>query len=208
VDIRVIPLGPLQTNCYLLSVDRKAVVVDPGGNPAPLLGILNQEQLALECILNTHLHFDHTAGNAALARATGAPILASKGDTVLLDSDIFHGGFMGAPVVEAFETEILEPGEREFMGEPCTVLATAGHSPGGLSFYFPNQAAVFVGELIFQRSIGRTDFVGGDLELLLESARTRILSLPDATIIYPGHGGATTVGEERLHNPYLSESGF
>jgi len=208
VDIRAIPLGPLQTNCYLLSVDKKAVVVDPGGNPAPLLAILDQEQLALECILNTHLHFDHTAGNAALSRATGAPIFASKGDAGLLDTDVFRGGFMGLPVVEAFEFEILEPGEREFLGEPCSVFSTPGHSPGGVSFYFPRQAAVFVGDLVFQRSIGRTDFVGGNLETLLESARTRILNLPDATVIYSGHGDATTVGEERLHNPYLSESGF
>ncbi len=208
MNIRAIPLGPLQTNCYLLSADSRAVAVDPGGDPGPLLRILEQENLALERILNTHLHFDHTAGNAALAKATGAPIQASKREEAYLDKDVFRGGFMGLPAIEAYEFEDIAPGETRILGRRCVVLDTPGHSPGGLSFHFPDEKAVFVGDLVFQRSIGRTDFEGGSMETLLDSARRKILSLPDDTRIFAGHRDPTTVGEEKLHNPYFRDTGF
>ncbi len=205
--VRTFPLGPLSTNCYVLSTGKRAVVVDPGGPPASVLAFLRDQGLTLECIVNTHFHFDHILGNKALAEATGVPILASPLDAFLLETEFGGGGFMGLPVIERFAWEPLAPGEREFMGCACRVLATPGHSPGGLSLYFPDEEGtgglVCVGDLLFKRSIGRTDFPGGDLEALLNAVVNEIFVLPDSVVVYPGHGPETTVADERNHNPFF-----
>ncbi len=202
-DIRVFPLGMLQTNCYLLTRGERALAVDPGGDPGPLLEFLRDRNLVLDRILNTHLHFDHIAGNAALARATGAPILASEEDRFLLETELGGGGFMGLPVVETFDFTPLVVGETEFLGLPCLVLPTPGHTPGSVTLHFPGLAAAFVGDLIFQRSVGRTDFPGGDMKALQESILKRIFNMPPETALYPGHGPATTAGDEKTHNPFF-----
>lgn len=205
MDVRVFPLGPLQTNCFMLSHQDRAVVVDPGGDPASVVDMLKAENLSLTHILVTHFHFDHIYGNAALAKATGAPILASPDGAPVLATETGAGGFMGFPRVEDFDYDPIEPGKTEFLGLECQILATPGHAPGSLSFYFPQAKAVFSGDLIFERSIGRTDFYGGDMNLLLTSVRKEIFTLPPETVIYPGHGDATTVGEEMRHNPYFTD---
>lgn len=208
LDVRVFPLGMLQTNCYLIVHDQAAVAVDPGGDPAAVIGYLRQENLALERILNTHLHFDHIAGNAALAEATGAPILGPEADRFLLDTEIGRGGFMGLPRIQDFAFETLAPGGTVFAGLPCTVLATPGHTPGSLTFLFPDLKAAFVGDLIFQRSVGRTDFPGGDPKALENSVIREIFTLPPDTTLYPGHGPATSAGEEKKHNPFFGATTF
>jgi glyoxylase-like metal-dependent hydrolase (beta-lactamase superfamily II) len=196
----------LETNCYLVSNDAKqAVVIDPGGDPAEVLAFVRSQGLTLTHILNTHLHFDHIGGNAALSAATGAPILAGEADRPLLDSDLGGGGFMGFPKTPAFSFTPLEPGTHSFVGATCHVLATPGHSPGSLSLYFPALGAVFCGDLIFYRSVGRTDFPGGDAKVLKESACSKILVLPEETIIYPGHGPETDVRDARENNPFFSD---
>jgi glyoxylase-like metal-dependent hydrolase (beta-lactamase superfamily II) len=203
--IETFALGPLSTNCFVLAHDGRALAVDPGGNPLTVLEFLAENGLELALILNTHLHFDHILGNRALNAATGAPILADPAGTVLMQSEIGRGGLMGLPIVPDFEFTELLPGETEFLGLPCRVLPTPGHAPGSLTFYFPQARAAFVGDLIFQRGIGRTDFPGGDLATLLKSVRERIFTLPGDTVLYPGHGPETTVDDERAHNPFLNE---
>ncbi len=198
-------LGPLETNCHLLDVGDKALAVDPGGDPAEVLDYLDAQGLALERILVTHLHFDHIYGAAALSAATGAAVLIPPGDEHLLQSELGRGGFMGFPQVDDFAYEHLTPGTYEFIGLECRVLDTPGHTPGSLSFYFPAASCAFVGDLIFYRSIGRTDFPGGSLDALLHSVRTRIFTLPPQTALYAGHMLATTVHDEMLHNPYFRE---
>ncbi len=205
LDIRAFPLGPLSTNCYVASREGRAVAVDPGGDPAAVVRHLQSEGLTLTHILNTHFHFDHVGGNKALAVATGAPVLANTEDAYLLETELGRGGFMGLPEIELFEYQPLAPGETEFLGLACHVLHTPGHTPGSLSFHFPEAQAVFVGDLIFERSVGRTDFPGGDTATLLTAVREKIFTLPDETVIYAGHGDPTTVGEEKRHNPYFSE---
>jgi len=204
MDVRTFPIGPLETNCYLAFADGKAVAVDPGGDPAPLLSFMKQQGLTLTHILNTHLHFDHIFGNAALKAATGAPILANPEDAYLMDTELGKGGVWGLPLVDDFSYTELAPGDAEFLGAPCQVLHTPGHTPGSLTFYFPDSRVAFVGDLIFNRSIGRTDFAGGDLETLRQSVIERIFTLPDDVVLYSGHGVATTVKEEKLHNPFFS----
>lgn len=203
MDIATFPLGSLQTNCYVLANGDRAVAVDPGGDPGPVLAHIKARGLTLTHILNTHLHFDHTAGNKALSEATGAPVLAHESDSSLLETWLGRGGDMGLPLITPYEWQPLEPGEAEFAGAACRVLHTPGHSMGSLTFHFPDAGAAFVGDLIFYRSIGRTDFPGGDLEILKRSVQEHIFTMPPETRLLSGHGPETTVGDERNHNPFF-----
>ncbi|AMK10823.1 MBL fold metallo-hydrolase [Pseudodesulfovibrio indicus] len=203
MDIATFPLGPLQTNCFVLANGDQAVVVDPGGDPAPVLDHLKEQGLTLTHILNTHLHFDHTAGNKALSEATGAPVLAHQADASLLETWLGRGGDMGLPLIDVYDWTPLEPGEGVFAGAACRILHTPGHSTGSLTFHFPDAGAAFVGDLIFYRSIGRTDFPGGDLPTLKRSVEEHIFTMPPETRLLSGHGPETTVGDERNHNPFF-----
>ncbi|MFP5258956.1 MAG: MBL fold metallo-hydrolase [Acidobacteriota bacterium] len=205
MDIVSFPLGPLETNCYLAASDGRAVALDVGGDPAPVLAHMRAHGLTLEAICLTHLHCDHLYGVAALMHETGVRALAGAEDARLMDLDLGRGGLMGLPMVDPFVWEPVAPGEITLLGQSCRVLATPGHSPGSRSYYFPEAGAVFVGDLLFYRSIGRTDFVGGDYDVLLGAVVSQIFSLPDKTLVYPGHGPATTVGDEKRHNPFFSE---
>ncbi|MBU1610325.1 MAG: MBL fold metallo-hydrolase [Proteobacteria bacterium] len=202
MHIEKFQLGPLGTNAYVLDNGHEAVAIDPGGNPEPMIAHLGGKTLTH--ILVTHLHFDHIYGVRALADATGATILAPSEDAFLMDTEVGRGGMMGLPLVNPFDFEAIGPGESEFLGYPCTVFQTPGHTPGSLSFYFPQAKAVFVGDLIFFRSVGRTDFPGGSASTLKQSVTENIFPLPPDTVIYSGHGAETTVGDEMNHNPFFS----
>lgn len=204
MKVETFALGPLETNSYLAVQGQEAVAVDAGGSPEPMLRLIKKLGLKLTHVLLTHLHFDHTYGAQALHEATGAPILACAGDAPLMETELGLGGFMGFPKIRPFTYTPLAEGPATFLGQPCEVLATPGHTPGGVSFYFPESKALFSGDLIFYRSVGRTDFPGGSTQILLDSVK-KVLALPDDTVIYPGHGPETSVGDERLHNPYCSD---
>jgi len=203
MHIEMYPLGPLQTNSYLVENGRAALAVDCGGDPGPMLARIKSQGLTLSHIVLTHLHCDHIYGVAQLAKATGAIVLAAEEDKPLLRTEVGGGGFMGLPVVAPFDSLDLPAGETTFVGLPCRVLATPGHTPGSRSLYFPEAGTVFSGDLLFHRSIGRTDFPLGDHEALLRSVREQIFTLPPETVVYSGHGPETTVGEERGHNPFF-----
>ncbi len=205
MDILVFPLGPLETSSYLVVEGDSAVAIDVGGDPAPMLSHIDSNNLSLKQILITHLHCDHIYGVKALVDATSAPVLASPEDEYLMELEIGRGGFMGLPHVPEFTREPLSPGETTFLGLACTVLATPGHTPGSLSFYFPQANVCFAGDLLFHRSIGRTDFPGGSHEMLLDSVKTQIFTLPEETVVYPGHGPKTSVGSEKRNNPFFGE---
>ena len=204
LDVHCFPLGPLQTNCFLISKANRALVVDPGGDPKVLLDHLRQQELQVEYILNTHFHFDHILGNKPLQDATDAPILASDQDDFLLQSQVGSGGGMfGFPKVEPFRYESIGPGERQFLDETCRILSTPGHTPGSLSFYFPDSGMIFSGDVLFQRSIGRTDFPMGDTKTLLTAIQEKIFTLPPETRVFSGHGPETSAGEEKKFNPFF-----
>jgi glyoxylase-like metal-dependent hydrolase (beta-lactamase superfamily II) len=192
------PLGPLETNCYLIHTDSQALIVDVGGDPSAVLEYLRRHNLALTHILCTHLHFDHTLGVQSLIRATGATAYAGDKDAFLLE----ERGL--GPQVQKYDFVNLEAGPFPLLGTACTVLATPGHTPGGISFHFPEYLAVFAGDTLFYRSIGRTDFPRGDFAALAASVRTQLFTLPDETNVYPGHGPQTSIGEEKRLNPYLA----
>jgi glyoxylase-like metal-dependent hydrolase (beta-lactamase superfamily II) len=203
MKVATFQLGPLDTNCHVASVDGRAIAVDPGGDPAEVLEYLKENDLALDCILVTHLHFDHIYGCAALSRATGAEIRTPTADEELMQTEIGTGGFMGLPAVEPFERVGIVPGEFEVMGQPCRALHTPGHTRGSLSFYFPESERLFSGDVLFYRSIGRSDLPGGDQDVLERSIREKIFSLPETTKVHPGHMIDTSVGDEKAHNPYV-----
>lgn len=202
MPIATFPLGPLDTNCYIIHRDGQAVVVDPGGDPAAILQFLQDDHLELVAILLTHLHFDHLYGVSALHEATQAPVMAPAGDEQLLQTEAGGGGIWGFPKVPSFVSTPLKEGEHSFGTLQCTVMTTPGHTPGSLSFYFPDEQAVFTGDLLFYRSVGRTDFPGGDHAALLNSIRDSIFTLPGTTKVYPGHGPCTSVEDEQHNNPY------
>ncbi len=203
--VETFPLGPLQTNSYLACHETLAAAFDVGGDPAPMVDFLRANGLTLTHIFLTHLHCDHLYGVAELARTTGAPVVASPADRFLLDTELGAGGFMGLPRVEPFAFTEIFPGEAVMAGRPCRILSTPGHSPGSLTVHFPLDGVLFAGDVLFSRSVGRSDFPGGDHETLLTAVREKIFTLPGDTVVYPGHGPATTVAGEMRHNPFFSE---
>lgn len=204
MQIRKFTLGPFRTNGYLLSDSGQAVFIDPGDNPAEVLAVLKEEGLQLTHVLITHMHLDHFYGAAKLAAVTGAEVLASSEDGFMVDTEIRDGGNWGYPELDdEFSFSPLEVGEREFLGRKCQVIATPGHTPGGLTFHFSDEGVAFVGDLIFMRSIGRTDFPGGDVNALMHSIHSAIFTMPGETVLYSGHGPSTTVADEKAHNPYV-----
>ncbi len=198
------PLGPLPTNSYLLDDGSRALMIDVGGDPAPVLDFIQQNKLELEAILVTHRHFDHQYGIAALQKATGASAYVPAGDDPIARTEISQGGLWGLPPVPPFK-ETVFTSKIDLPSFRVEVLLTPGHTPGGVSFYFPDAACVFSGDTLFYRSAGRTDFDMGDQDALIESIQKVLFALPDATKVYPGHGPVTSIGDERLHNPYFGD---
>lgn len=202
-------LGSLETNCYILAHNGLAVVVDAGENPEPMLEALEERELRLTHILLTHLHADHVCGVRRLQQETlskkgVSPEIWGSAADLYLQKLIYGRGGQWLPRVPAFTFSALKPGRQQVLEQPLLVLDTPGHTPGGLSFYFPRSGVIFVGDLLFQGSVGRTDWPGGDAQALLRSIRERIFILPDETVVYSGHGPATTVGREKETNPFFA----
>jgi len=202
MEVHIYPLGPLETNCYLVVNGSEALAVDPGGDPSQIVSFLNQKGLRLVAILNTHLHFDHIAGNAALSKATGAPIYLNKEDLFLLDAT--YGRRYLLPEIEKFEFQTLDAGEITHAGLRITVIHTPGHSPGSLCYYFSDHEMLFSGDVLFYRDTGRSDLPGGCRPTLEnESIRGKLYTLPNQTLVYPGHGPSTNIGEEKMENNWV-----
>ena len=202
-------IGPLETNAYLL-VDgsgRLAIVIDPGLESEGIYDVILQERLQLAAIVNTHGHFDHVCGNAFFKAKTGVPILLHKDDVELMRQAAQQALSFGfrVPNLPAPDRLLTDGEEVVVGGSHLRVLHTPGHTPGGICLY--GDGIVFVGDTLFAGSIGRTDLPGGSYDLLLDSIRNKLLPLPDETVVYPGHGPATTIGEERLRNPFLTGRG-
>lgn len=208
MPIKRFALGPLATNSYLIHQTREAAAIDVGGDAQEMLAYIHGHNLELTAICVTHLHFDHLYGVADLAAATGAAIYAPEGDDPLMQTESGKGGIWGLPKVKEFSALPLKPGKTEFAGMECMVLHTPGHTPGGVSLYFPEENAVFTGDALFARSIGRTDFPMGDHQQLLKSVKEKLLTLPDDVTAYPGHGPETKIGVERRENPFVGEFAY
>jgi len=207
VIIRTVPVGITQTNCYIVGCKktREGVVIDPGGCPQRILKAIEESGLTIRYVLNTHCHFDHMGANAEIVAATGAPLALHAAELPLLQA---RGGaaMFGVPVKESPMPDVeLEPGQVLEMGTlRFQVLHTPGHSPGSVTFYLEEGGAAFDGDVLFQLGIGRTDLPGGDWNTLMRSIREVLFALPDETVLYPGHGPKTTVGQEKQSNPWAA----
>ena len=201
-----LPTGPLQVNCYILGCEatRKAVVVDPGGDVEQILARVKKHNLQVPMIINTHGHFDHVGGNRQLIEATGAELLLHENDKELLGMATQHAAVYGLQTEVSPEPQrLLSGGEIITVGEELVIkiLHTPGHTPGGICLLIDDQ--VIVGDTLFAGSIGRTDLPGGNHQKLIDSIQSQLLPLPGATVVYPGHGPATTIAREKLYNPFL-----
>lgn len=192
-------LGPIDTNCLLLHNDKEAVIVDVGGDAQEVTAYLKNNNLKLTDILVTHMHVDHVLGVADLAEATGAAVWADERDEYLLTGN----RVMGFPDPKPFMYTNIKEGSAGFIGVECQMFSTPGHTPGSFSFYFPELSALFCGDVLFYRSVGRTDFPGGDADTLMNSIKRKIYSLPDDTAVYPGHMMESNVGDEKRLNPFV-----
>jgi glyoxylase-like metal-dependent hydrolase (beta-lactamase superfamily II) len=205
------PVGPLHCNCTILGdeVTHEALVVDPGDNIPEILSRLQKHGLTLRQIVITHAHIDHVGGAALLRKATGAPVFLNQKDLGLLGMMEIQAGWLGVPTPEvappdASADDGLSIGLATL---PAEVLHTPGHTPGSICLHFPAQHLLLAGDTLFAGSIGRTDLPGGDGRRILRSLRERLVVLPDATRVLPGHGPETTIGEEKQSNPFL-QPGF
>lgn len=202
--VSVFPLGPIQTNSYVINNGSEAVAVDVGGDPAPIAKYLRDNHFSLKAICITHMHFDHLYGVAALAKDTGAPVYTPEKDAPLLGTEMSQGGLWNLPLVPSFESHPIHASENAvFGGMSCRVMHVPGHTPGSLAYYFPHENCVFTGDTLFEAAVGRTDFPFGNHEQLVAAIRSELLSLPKDTIVYPGHGPSTTISRELRDNPYL-----
>jgi hydroxyacylglutathione hydrolase len=208
LHVRTLVAAGFGENAYIAWGDGAdtAICVDPGNSAAALLRTLHDERLTLAAVLLTHAHLDHVEGVAQLVRETGAPIHLHPADRFLYDhaqaQALQFGMRIDAPPPADHE---LEHGQRlEIGGVTYDVRHVPGHSPGHVMFNVADAGCAFVGDVVFQGSIGRTDLPGGDYAQLIHSIREHVLSLPDDTVLYTGHGPHTTVGHERAANPFLA----
>ncbi|MEL7644001.1 MAG: MBL fold metallo-hydrolase [bacterium] len=200
-------IGSLQNNCYVVHEpgSNKAAIVDPGEGAEPVIAYLKKNTMALEKILITHAHFDHILGCKAVNEAFPfAKIFLHQDDAALWNNSGNAQLFGYIPVDLPQPTHWLQDGEVIPVGnDVLEARHTPGHTPGHVVYYSSTAGCVFCGDLIFRHSVGRTDLPGGDFAQLRDSIETKIFTLPDSTILLPGHGPTTTVGEEKLYNPYV-----
>lgn len=203
----IVVVGNLGVNCFVLGCEQTGagVIVDPGEDAKRILAQVAKRGLSIEKIINTHGHFDHIGANRSIKEATGAELLIHEADTGYLtrakDVAVMYG--LRAENSPAPDRCLVDGMELTFGVCRMTVLHTPGHTPGGCCLYFPDEARVITGDTLFAESVGRTDLPGGSHETLMMSIKTKLLPLPDATLVYPGHGPESSIGHEKRYNPYL-----
>jgi hydroxyacylglutathione hydrolase len=212
----IVPVGMLQCNCSIIGdpETREALVVDPGDEAGRILELLAKHALTVKAIVSTHAHIDHVGGLRKMQQATGAPVLMHGDDMELYRHLDVQAAWIGMRTPDpASVDKFLREGDTLRWGRfEANVLHTPGHTPGSISLYLAPQpqtkarteaGKLLAGDTLFAGSIGRTDLWGGSPEQILRSIHQKLLILPDETIVYPGHGAATTIGEERAGNPFL-----
>ena len=210
-----IPVGMLQCNCSIIGdpVTREALVIDPGDEVTRILELLGRHKLTVKAIVSTHAHIDHVGGLSKLRQYTGAPILMHRDDLPLYQGMEVQAAFLGVATPEITDVDqLLKEGDALSWGSfQANVIHTPGHTPGSVCLYLPQDAGaiavpvprLFAGDTLFAGSIGRTDLWGGSMDQITDSIRGKLMLLPDETIVYPGHGRLTSIGQERDTNPFL-----
>ena len=210
-----LPVGMLQCNCTIIGdpLTREALVIDPGDEVTRIMDLLGRHKLTVKAIVSTHAHIDHVGGLSKLHRYTGAPVLMHREDLPLYQAMEMQAAFLGVAAPEITDIDnLLKEGDTLRWGDyEALVIHTPGHTPGSVCLYVPQEAGtvtlvapqLYAGDTLFAGSIGRTDLWGGSMPQIMDSLRSKLLELPDTTIVYPGHGPATTIATERHSNPFL-----
>jgi hydroxyacylglutathione hydrolase len=202
-----LPVGLLQCNCTILGDEssHEAIVVDPGDDIPRILALLARHSLTVKQILITHAHIDHIAGAQRLKEITGAPILYNQRDLPLVAMMPEQAEWLGmaTPTVAAPDADLTHGLAVHVSGIDGEILHTPGHTQGSVCLYVADESLLLAGDTLFAGSVGRTDLPGGDTRTLIRSIHDRLLTLPDATLVIPGHGASTTIGRERERNPFL-----
>ncbi|MGI6208899.1 MAG: MBL fold metallo-hydrolase [Anaerolineae bacterium] len=215
--IITLSLGPLETNCYLYGSEGEAMVVDAAGDPDTILEAAKEQGLTIRYLVSTHGHFDHIGGLAALAEATGAPVLIHRDDlALLLGGGLVPQGtpadqvppdlpaWLAEPVTLPRPPQTVTHGDQIRVGQATfQVIHTPGHTPGGICLYNPEEEVLFSGDTLFRLGVGRADLPGGHGRTLLQSIKQQLFVLPDTTRVYPGHGPSTLIGLEKARNPFV-----
>jgi hydroxyacylglutathione hydrolase len=203
----IIPVGPLQCNCSIIGDEatHEAMVIDPGDDIEDVLSLVRKHNLQVKQIIVTHAHIDHVGGAMKLRASTGAPILLNQNDYDLLKMLDVQAAWIGvAPPGKVEIDRSVTTGETVTAGShTAQVLHTPGHTEGSICLYFSAEKKLIAGDTLFAGSIGRTDLPGGSTQKIMRSLHDTVLALPDETVVIPGHGELTTIGEERQSNPFL-----
>lgn len=205
----IFPVGPLQCNCSVIGDEttHEAMVIDPGDEIERVLEVVKRRGLAIKQIVVTHAHIDHVGGAMKLKHATGAPILLNQNDAALLKMLDVQAAWLGmaAPEKTHIDQNLADGDSLKTGNVAATVLHTPGHTEGSVCLYFAGEKKLIAGDTLFAGSIGRTDLPGGSFQKIMDSLHHRVLALPDETLVVPGHGPMTTIGEERASNPFLQK---
>ena len=210
--LEMLTVGPFQENCYVVGDEESGVgaIIDPGDEAARIAMAVEKTGLDIEAIVVTHAHIDHVGAVVALTEEYACPVLMHEESEALLEGLPTQALMMGvrfgkAPTVDRYvgDEEVLEVGDLRLRS-----LYTPGHAPGHLAFYVEDEGLVLSGDALFAGSVGRVDLPGGSMEVLMRSIEERLLTLPDETVVYPGHGPQTTIANERASNPFLQGGMF
>jgi len=203
----ILPVGPLQCNCSIIGDEttREAMVIDPGDDIGEVLALLQKHNLQVKQIVITHAHIDHVGGAMKLRLATGAPILINENDYALLKMLDVQAAWLGMqnPGKVEIANSLAESDKVQAGALVANVIHTPGHTEGSICLYFPDEQKLIAGDTLFAGSIGRTDLPGGSFDKIIRSLHGKLLALPDETVVVPGHGQLTSIGEERQSNPFL-----
>jgi hydroxyacylglutathione hydrolase len=205
----IVAVGPLQCNCSIIGDEttREAIVIDPGDDIEDILSLVKKHNLTVKQIVITHAHIDHVGGAQKLRAATGAPILLNQNDYDLLKMLDMQAAWIGmrSPGKVEIDHSLADADTVQAGSLSANVLHTPGHTEGSICLYFPAENKLIAGDTLFAGSIGRTDLPGGSFQKIVNSLHERVLALPDETVVVPGHGPLTTIGEERQSNPFLTK---
>lgn len=206
LNIEAMSLGPLGTNCYIVHKNHRALIIDPGGESEKVSCFLNKNEVKPEAIVLTHAHFDHIGAVDDVRKEFSIPVYLHQAEQDWLTEPSYNGSgrFPRTPIVTSPPDFFIEEGKAEIGSFTLDVYHTPWHSPGSVTLVFEDDGFMISGDVLFQQGIGRTDLYGGNTEQLITSIQTKVFQLNEDLTVYPGHGNPTSIGFEKMNNPFVS----